>query len=132
MRGRIVKALRELDAVSVENKVYPGTPDVNFAEGWVELKWLRYWPRNAEDSVVQIRHFTPQQRVWLKRRWNRGGQAFLLLQAAQTDWLLFDGLTAAQAVGRANRPELFERALKTWKTLNEKELKECLTRDWRT
>lgn len=128
-RGRVVKALRHLDAMAVENRVRPGTPDVNYIGGWVELKWVRRWPKNAEDSVVKIDHFTPQQRVWLKTRWRRGGRAFLLLQAAGQDWLLFDGETAAQAVGRVTRPQLFERALVSWKGLNEKELASWLTMD---
>ena len=132
MRGKVVRALRSLDAVSVENKVYPGTPDVNYIGGWVELKWLRSWPRNADTDPVKIKHFTPQQRVWLKRRWRRGGRAFLLLQAGGRDWLLFDGVTAAQIVGRVTRPELFERALMNWKTFNAKELKEWLTANYST
>lgn len=113
--------------MSVENRARPGTPDVNYVEGWLELKWLRSWPRNAEDSVVRIEHFTPQQRVWLKNRWRRGGRAFLLLQAAGQDWLLFDGETAAHTVGRATRPVLYQRALRSWKSLNVKELIQCLT-----
>lgn len=128
-RGRVIKAMRQYDAMAVENRVYPGTPDVNYIGGWVELKWLRRWPKNADVSHVHIDHFTPQQRVWLKRRWRKGGRAFLLLQAAGQDWLLFDGETAAQAVGRVTRPQLFERALVSWKGLNEKELASWLTMD---
>jgi hypothetical protein len=129
-RGRIVKALRTLDAFAVENRVRPGTPDVNYIDGWIELKWIRRWPRNADASFVHLDHFTPQQRLWLKTRWRKGGRSFLLLQANQTDWLLFDGETAAQVVGRVTRPELYQRALATWKGLNEKELIEWLTMDF--
>lgn len=128
-RGRVVKALRHLDAFAVENRVRPGTPDVNYIGGWIELKWIKRWPKNAEFSEVKIDHFTPQQRVWLKTRWRKGGRAFVLLQAAGQDWLLFDGETAAQILGRATRPELFARALMTWKGLNEKELSTWLTMD---
>lgn len=105
MRQNVIKALRELDAISVENPVYPGTPDVNYIDGWIELKWMRRWPENADRSPVLIPHFTPQQRVWLARRWRKGGNAFLLLQVG-LEWLLFDGETAGKFVGKVTRPEL--------------------------
>lgn len=128
-RGRIVRMLRAYDAHAVENRVLPGTPDVEYIGGWIELKWVRRWPKNSDVSHVHVDHFTPQQRVWLKRRWRKGGRCFLLLQANQTDWLLFDGETAAQCVGRVTRPELYLRALHFWKGLNERELIEWLTMD---
>lgn len=139
-RQRVVKALRHLDAFAVENRVRPGTPDVNYIGGWIELKWLRYWPKHSDvwkaneegeptQPLVHLDHFTPQQRVWLKNRWRKGGRAFLLLQAHQSDWLLFDGETAAHAVGRVSRSELFRRALVTWKGLDEKDLAKWLTMD---
>jgi hypothetical protein len=128
MRQRVVRALRVLDPMSVENKVRPGTPDVECIAGWLELKWLRRWPQNAEASPVLIPHFTPQQRVWLRRRWIRGGAAYVLLKVSD-EWLLFDGLTASQILGRATQPELRERAYRQWKPkLIDKELRECLPR----
>ncbi len=131
MRGRVVRALRELDAVAVENRVYPGTPDVNYVEGWVELKWLPRWPKGSEEAPVRVKHFTPQQRVWLKRRWRKGGNAYLLLQAGR-DWLLFDGLTAALHLGKVSQPRLRELALAVWPKLDEQELKKWLTGTWRS
>ena len=113
MRQRIINILRPLDAVSVENSAYPGTPDVNFIEGWLELKWLRSWPIQAETPVL-ISHFTQQQKVWLKRRWLKGGNAWLLLQCKR-EWILFDGDTAALYVGRMTRGELIERAHSYWR-----------------
>lgn len=105
MRQNVIRFLRDKDAISVENPVYPGTPDVNYNDGWIELKWLRRWPDNAERSNVLIPHFTPQQRVWLSRRWRKGGNAFLLLQVG-LEWMLFDGDTAGKVVGKATYPEL--------------------------
>ena len=52
MRGRLTKALRSLHAVAVENPVHPGTPDINYSEGWIEAKWLRAWPRKPETVVT--------------------------------------------------------------------------------
>ncbi len=127
MRPTVVRALRSLDAWAVENRVKPGTPDVNYMEGWLELKWLRSWPRGADEGPVKIDHFTPQQRVTLKKRWRAGGHSWLLLQVKR-DWLLFDGETAAAIVGRVSRVELFERAWRVWtKGLDRRDLIACLT-----
>lgn len=129
-RGKVVKLLRPLDAISVENRAYPGTPDVNYIGGWIELKWLRRWPKGYWDNIVHVDHFTPQQRVWLKRRWRRGGRAFLLLQAQGLNWFLFDGETAAHKVGRCTGEELQKYALQSWnKGLDGKELIKWLTMD---
>lgn len=112
MRGRVVKALRPLDAVGVENPVYPGTPDVNYIEGWVELKWLRQWPINPETPVL-IEHYTQVQRIWIYRRYLAGGNVFLLLQVQKT-WLLFDGWVAYKFVGKVNRKLLYELSTHIW------------------
>lgn len=126
MRQKVVKALKPLDAISVENPARPGTPDVNYIPGWLELKKLDRWPKNADKSPVLIPHYTPQQRVWIKRRWRLGGPVFLLLQVGRT-WLLFEGDVAATLVGHLNRSELEERAYRWWPDgLNEAELLECL------
>lgn len=112
LRRAVISALTHLDAVSVENSAYPGTPDVNYVEGWLELKWDREWPKR-EETVFRIEHFTPQQRVFLRRRWHRGGNAYLLLQVGR-EYLLFDGATAQQWVGLVDRATLEKIALKVW------------------
>lgn len=102
------KALRpfliaaKLDPVRVENPIHPGTPDVNLATGaWIELKSVDRWPARAE-TPLRIGHFTPQQRVFLYRRWKHApGTTFLLMEVrAARQWLLFDGNVAAKVVGR--------------------------------
>lgn len=110
MRGIVVGALRVLDAVAVENSAYPGTPDVNYKEGWVELKELDRWP---DSDVVLIPHYTQQQRVWILRRHRSGGNVFLLLKVSN-EWLLFDGYDASKYVGRASRGDLEIRAMEHW------------------
>lgn len=97
----------KLDPVRVENPIHPGTPDVNLCTGlWIELKCLPAWP-SKETSLVRLAHFTPQQRVWLYRRWKYApGSTFLLLEMiADRQWLLFDGDVAAKVVGRATAAE---------------------------
>jgi len=129
-RKVLIKALnkRGQDATSVENPAGPGTPDVQHIDGWLELKFLEAWPKRAE-TTVRIEHFSPQQRVWLLRRYmaceKRGtdhGQAFLLLYVAETrEHLLFDGKTAARRVAKcgADRAMLYRMALLTTKDLQE-------------
>lgn len=114
MRPRVIKALnrKRLDAHAVENPAGPGTPDVNFIEGWIELKQLEDWPARAE-TVVHFDHFTPQQRVWLLRRWLSGGNAWMLIKVAD-EWLLLDGKTAAEIVGKVTRSELMRACKCFW------------------
>jgi Mesyanzhinovviridae DNA helicase len=104
---RPVLVAARLDPVRVENPVHPGTPDVNLADGrWIELKCIADWPARAA-SPVQIRHYTPQQRVWLYRRWKYApGSTLLLLEVRSVQqWLLFDGDVAAKIVGRSTTSE---------------------------
>ena len=110
MRRKVVRALRDanLDAVAVENPAHPGTPDVNYVGGWIELKYLPAWP--VKGGVLRIRHFTKQQRIWLERRWGAGGNAYLLLQVG-TDWMLFNGGDAARYLGKVGRKFLLKIAL---------------------
>lgn len=125
-RRKVVTALSSLHAISVENRAYPGTPDVNFVDGWLELKWMRAWPVN-DDTVVAIDHFRPEQRVWLYERYTAGGNVGLLLQINRREWLLFDGATASRYVGRVTRAELITRAHAYWPAgLGEPELLQCV------
>ena len=135
MWTRCRKALTGLDPVRVENPAWPGTPDVNwggycrytqtYGEGWIELKWARHWPERAE-TPFRLPHFTPQQRSWLLRRAARGGRVHVLLKVS-SDWLLFDGETAAKRLGETVREELKDLAIGHWpKGLQEMELRRCL------
>ena len=104
---RPVLIAAKLDPVRVENPIHPGTPDVNLSTGgWIELKCVDGWPAR-ESTRLRIGHYTPQQRVWLYRRWKHApGSTFLLLEVrAAGQWLLFDGDVAAKIVGRSTPTE---------------------------
>jgi len=116
MRATVVLTLKLFHAVAVENPAFPGTPDVNCSLGWIELKELGDWPDIDGSAPVLISHYTPQQRIWLAKRWKaqRGG-SWLLLKVAQ-QWLLFRGDVAAERVGRAGRDELQKISTGNWQT----------------
>ena len=125
-RRRIVLTLKPLHGLAVENPVYPGTPDVNFIEGWLELKWLPRWPRVGDDDAIRIPHYTPQQRRWSARRWARGGKVGLLLQVKE-EHFLFRGDIASEFVGLVSRPLLERLAWRHWrKGLPKQEFLSCL------
>ena len=91
----------------------PGTPDVNFIGGWIELKWLRSWPKRAETPVILAHPLTTEQRAWHRRRAKRGGNNWVLLQC-QREWLLFRGRVAADFLGVSTRAELYRHATIWW------------------
>lgn len=124
----MVKALRSLDAIAVENPALPGTPDVNYIEGWVELKWLRSWPKQP-GTLVKFDHFTVQQRVWHIRRRRAGGRTWMLIQCKR-EWILLDGAVAALNVNLSTRTELIYLAEAYWANgLNQKDLVACVSQE---
>lgn len=99
---RPVLSKARMDPVRVENPALPGTPDVNYIEGWVELKHADRWP--PKGGPLRLNHPpTPEQRTFLARREHCGGHAFLCLRVGR-EWLLFRGHIAAQLWSEA-RPE---------------------------
>lgn len=94
-----------------------GVPDVNYALGWIELKWLPSWPKR-HSTKVRIPHFTTHQRRWLRRRWDALGGSHLLLGVGP-EVLLFTGDVAAAIVGKAPRLKLQEEAVARWASLPE-------------
>ena len=121
MRRRVITATRPLHGLAVENPVYPGTPDVNTTEGWIELKWLRSWPKRSQ-TIVELNHYTIQQRLFARKRQRAGQRCWLMLQCRR-EWFLYDGVVAANHVGRSTRQELIDHAYHYWPDgLNDAEL----------
>lgn len=116
VRRKVVGLLKEagLDPQPVENRAEPGAPDVEYLDGWIEIKLLRSWPKRPETVVrFSAKAFRPAQRIWLRRRVRAGGRAHLLL-AGPSEWLLFRGDVAADEIGFRTRRELFIRAIGCW------------------
>jgi hypothetical protein len=124
-RRVVIRRLAHLDAVAVENRVGPGTPDVNCTLGWIELKKLARWRRGSDNQPVLIHHYTAQQRLWHLRR-NRAGEVTFLLLQVGAEWLLFSG-DAVQDVGRLTRQQLYGTCSQWWTaTPTGRDLESCL------
>lgn len=123
-RRWVVKALRPLDAFAVERVLVPeGFPDVCYADGLIELKWLPRWP--VRGGVVKLDHFTNEQRILMRKRAKVGGQIWGLLLVGD-EVLLFDGHTACRTWGRAETEDMRRLAHRRWDKPNAKELLEAI------
>lgn len=85
----IRKALpkNNLHIMRVENLTNKGTPDINFCykgvEGWIELKSKLTLPVKATTRVFGNKGLSSEQKVWLKNRFDCGGNVFVLCKAAK-------------------------------------------------
>ena len=110
---QVKAALIGLHPTRVENPALPGTPDVNYCEGWIELKHADAWPVKA-DTIVKFDHFTPQQRVWILQRGRVGGRVHLLVKIGN-DVMLFDWRAAVTTVfSGASKSKLLASAQRHW------------------
>lgn len=132
LRPHVLQWLKPLHGVAVENgDINPGCPDVNYADGWIELKHLDNWPKVSDGAVVRCEHFTVQQRLWALQRRCAGGQVWFFIQIGR-DFLLFDALDAAMKVGFVSRAQLYNAAKANWnKRVNEEEFRICVSQSQR-
>jgi hypothetical protein len=113
LRGWVTKTCRPLDARPTENPADIGFPDVVMLHDiTLELKYLKNFPAR-EKTIVQLEHYTPEQRVWARRRWRKGGNHGLLLGVGR-ELLLFAGPASWEDVGYLTRGELYEAAWYRW------------------
>jgi hypothetical protein len=73
--------------------------------GWVELKHKGMAPVRPT-TICKIKHFTDDQRIWLKSKGDAGGMTFLLLQLGRS-WMLFDHVQC-QDVGKVTSRDLID------------------------
>lgn len=101
MWSRLRVQLRLAELTRHEDKLQPGISDVSYVDGgtsgWIELKYLKAFPKRAT-TVVKLPHYTPEQRLFLRRKGRNGGNAWLLVQVDR-EMFLFDW-RAAWFVGR--------------------------------
>lgn len=117
LRSYIVKGLKKAGQFvhAVENPCRPGTPDVYGCSlgsmFWIELKWVADWPKR--NGRLDIKHFTKEQRLWLRQNGRAGGKSFVLLQV-YNQWFLLNGIWAADNIGEADQEAINEGALLTF------------------
>lgn len=129
--GNLWKDLRPLlaglDPVRIESHdTDTGIPDVNITLGWIELKYMREWPKRAT-TPLRVDHFTVEQRAWLTRRWAAGGSCWVILKVGADEWLLFRGYIAALYLGQVARNALYGYTLARWvRKPKKEEIQSCL------
>lgn len=118
-------------AQRLEDKCSEGIPDLCYALpgrrglGFIELKYKAAWPKRAS-TPLRLRHYTQQQRIWLRWFGAWAAKCFLLLQVGN-DYLLF-GWEAAQQVGELPREALLAKAAGYWRgSIDLDEFTELLT-----
>jgi hypothetical protein len=112
MWAAIRPVIKHLDPCRIESPIVPGIPDVNYTQGWIELKYVAKWPPRM--GLLRVDHFTKQQRVWLYNRCRAGGLAWLLLKVGKSEWLLFKGSVAAIVVGWDTQEGLYKACTARW------------------
>ena len=100
----------------IENAFYKGVPDVNFLingiEGWLELKFLHKFPKK-ETTAISVPHFTQEQKLWHKTRWENDGLTAMLLQVADYYFLFVSDKIAL--VGILSKKGMISNATKCWR-----------------
>jgi len=112
MREVVIKVLTHLDAVAVENSAGPGTPDVNYVEGWIELKHAEVWPVKPK-TPLRLEHFTPEQRNWIRKRYRHAGAMHVVLQVKR-EWFILEPMWAADFLGLVPRHEIVDNAIRRY------------------
>ena len=105
LNKQVRDSLVELDATEIEVSNTRGIPDISYAGGWIELKYMD----DDGDLRKDLKHFTKEQRYWLKTRWDMGECCWLLLQYGET-WFLLDGKTASNVIGKISMWGLIQHA----------------------
>lgn len=112
-----------------EDKYSVGIPDVSYAikyHGWIELKYLKSEPV-LNSSIMRIKHFTPQQRNWLKTFGEKAGRCFILLQINHR-YIIFSW-EVCDLIGFVTYPEHQDIAIKIWdRSINWDELTDILNK----
>jgi hypothetical protein len=110
LRNYVRKGLRAKGVLTThhEDALQSGIPDLSYSggghHGWIELKFLKAWPKRKE-TPVRIAHYTEEQRHFLLSRGRAGGRCWLLLRVGR-EHLLFNH-ERAQDIGRHEQRGLY-------------------------
>jgi len=116
------------EATRHEDKFNSGIADVSFIcggnHGWVELKQLDKWPVRPS-TIVRCKHYTTQQRHFLKAKGEHGGNTWLFVKIGRDYLLMHHG--PAQLFGTMTSFETRFRSFGQWRNrMNWEELADIL------
>lgn len=111
-RSQLVKALKPLDGLPTEVKGRAGFPDMNYVGGWIECKYLQYWPKYCDTRPVRFKHpWTKVQQLWAMRRIRCGGTVILCAKVGTKDWFFWECTPELRKLfGNATRPVMVQTA----------------------
>lgn len=123
--------LKEGDCSRHEDKYKSGVPDISYGindiNGWIESKFIDKWP--TRDKTVNLRKFTSQQRRWITKRNNSGGNCYIILlvgkEKRNREFLIFSG-DYAMKLGHVTRNEMYKNCV--WYG-NDKEIQDVVIID---
>jgi hypothetical protein len=112
MRRTLVKALKPLHAISIESPITGiGIPDINYAGGWIECKYMKNWPKGCMTNPVKFHHtLSKEQKIWLYKRAQTGELTLVAAQVARS-WFFFCGMEMFTKWDTMSRPTMEEIAL---------------------
>jgi len=115
-----------------EDKFNSGIADVSFVcggkHGWIELKQIDAWPKR-DSTIVRCKHYTTQQRNFLKAKGEHGGNAWLFVKIGR-EYLLIHW-KRAQLFGTLNSEDTLGLAGHWWcNRMNWEELARILSSDF--
>ncbi len=73
-------------SVGISDVSYVYSTPTSHVRGWIELKYAPAWPKR-DATPLRLRHFTKEQRNWLRKQGELGGHTWLLLQVDR-DYIL--------------------------------------------
>lgn len=112
-RKRLLKLFKDagVPAIPVENISHPGTPDIAYPEGWIEVKTVEnsQLPKRV-DTPLRLSHFTPYQRRFAQQWATSGGRCYMVLVLGKM-WLLLEAEYYWTFFGRHTIDQIRENAV---------------------
>jgi len=104
------------DAQSHEDRFSLGIPDLSYGvagvNGWIELKQVEKYPKKSS-TPIDLKHFTPSQVNWLRKRGKRAGSCFILIQIT-TEYYIFSFHKARLLRAGMTKEKMEEQCIQKW------------------
>ena len=105
--GRLLKPCHPVIIEDALGKA--GIPDISIANGWIEAKNLKSYPKRAS-TPVRLKHpYTDKQKEWAQLRTAAGGKVWLVVKVAN-DWYIFLPPNSYE-VGELTKDEMKQKAV---------------------